>query len=350
MGSQIRHKEFAFPVEVAWEGGRRTSARVAGKQSVRIATPPEFRGADPELWSPEDALVAAAASCLAVTIVALVDREQLPLNGLSVEAEGIVGRRPDGRFGFVRIEQTVRLDTNPGHEEAARALVAKAEDGCLVTVSLDLPVQTRLDVRSRWRNPGSIATPTNEFSVPRFFRRPARPVLLRAADQFTLLALVPAGQILSASYAPYGRRVASATIVLRAAMAAGLSAQQIVSVAGGQLERLLAGAGPLDLGPAPMRSAAAPGPLVERVDARLVAAAARPTAGYPAEEYRQLARLACRLPVGHRDILVVRSVRELLDRHAQCIATDPPHRGPRVPGIHLIFAAAAARTPELPVP
>ena len=37
----------------------------------------------------------------------------------------------------MRIEQTVELTTDAGHEEAARALVAKAEDGCLVTVSLD---------------------------------------------------------------------------------------------------------------------------------------------------------------------------------------------------------------------
>ncbi|HSP74292.1 MAG TPA: OsmC family protein, partial [Gaiellaceae bacterium] len=100
-------REFRFPVEIAWDSGRRTTARVKGKQPLEIATPPEFRGSDPELWSPEDAFVAAAGSCLAVTIAALAEHEQLPLRGLAVRAEGIVGRRADGRFGFVRIEQTV---------------------------------------------------------------------------------------------------------------------------------------------------------------------------------------------------------------------------------------------------
>jgi organic hydroperoxide reductase OsmC/OhrA len=61
----------------------------------------------------------------------------------AVTADGTVGRRPDGRFGFVRIEQTVELTTDAEHEAAAQALVAKAEDGCLVTVSLDLPVHRR---------------------------------------------------------------------------------------------------------------------------------------------------------------------------------------------------------------
>jgi hypothetical protein len=143
----------------------------------------------------------------------------------------------------------------------------------------------------------------------------------------------------------------SATGALRAALAAGLRPEQIAMVAGGQLERLLGGAEPLDLGPAPAAPAPGPGPLLERVHTLLVAAAARLTAGYPAEEYLELARLACQLPAGHADAAAATSVRDLLDRHAAYLATDPPRRGPRVPGIHLIFVAAAiARTPELPVP
>jgi organic hydroperoxide reductase OsmC/OhrA len=148
MASPIRHREFRFPVDVVWHAGRRTTARVPGKSPLRIATPPEFRGTDPDLWSPEDALVAAAGSCLAVTIAALAERGQLPLRGLSVKAEGVVGRRADGRFGFVRIEQTVELEADAGHEGAARALVARAEDECLVSVSLDLPVETTVEIRA----------------------------------------------------------------------------------------------------------------------------------------------------------------------------------------------------------
>ena len=139
-------------------------------------------------------------------------------------------------------------------------------------------------------------------------------------------------------------------MVLRAALAAGLSAEQIAIVAGGKLERLLAGAEPLDLGPAPTAPAPTPGPLLERVHALLVAAAARLTACYPADEYLELARLACELPAGHPDAAVAASVRELLDRHAAYLATDPPRCEPRVPGIHLIFVAAGiARTPNLPI-
>jgi len=148
MASPVRHREFRFPVTVGWDGGRRATARVEGKDPLPIATPPEFRGTDLALWSPEDAFVAAAASCLAVTIAALAEREQLPLRDLSIGAEGIVGRRDDGRFGFTAIEQTVALETDSSHERDARELVARAEDACLVTVSLDLPVKTSVEVHT----------------------------------------------------------------------------------------------------------------------------------------------------------------------------------------------------------
>jgi organic hydroperoxide reductase OsmC/OhrA len=149
MAAEVRHKEFRFPVTIDWDEGRRTTARVDGKPPLAIATPPVFRGTDPELWSPEDAFVAAAGSCLAVTIAALAERDGVTLHGLSVTAEGLVGRRPDGRFGFVRIDQTAIVDVDAEDEMAATTLVAKAEEMCLVSVSLDLPVDTHVEIRPR---------------------------------------------------------------------------------------------------------------------------------------------------------------------------------------------------------
>ena len=143
----MRTKEYAFPVSVGWEGGRTVRVRVDGKGEVAVTSPPEFnRDADPSVWSPEDLFGAAAASCLAVTITGLAQREELPLRSLAVEAVGIVGRRDDGNFGFVRIEQHVAIATDPGEEERARSLVEKAESTCLVRVSLDVDVETTVDV------------------------------------------------------------------------------------------------------------------------------------------------------------------------------------------------------------
>ena len=149
MPAQIRPREFRFPVRIAWDGGRRTIAEVDGKPPLAIATPPQFKGTDPDLWSPEDAFAAAAGSCLAVTVAALAEREQLPMHALSVTATAVAGRRPDGRFGFTRIEQTLAAETDGEHVDALRAVIAKAEETCLVSVSLDLPVETTVEIASR---------------------------------------------------------------------------------------------------------------------------------------------------------------------------------------------------------
>jgi organic hydroperoxide reductase OsmC/OhrA len=142
----VRVKEFEFPLTVEWLGGRRVAAKVEGKQSVEIAPPPVFRGTDPSAWSPEDFLVAADASCLAVTFTGLAEREGLTFGNLRVDATGVCSRRVDGRFGFTRLHLRFSVETDPADRERARELAEKAEAGCLVSASLDVPVETVIDV------------------------------------------------------------------------------------------------------------------------------------------------------------------------------------------------------------
>jgi organic hydroperoxide reductase OsmC/OhrA len=140
----VRAKEFHFPLAVEWIGERRVAARVAGKSVIEIAPPPVFRGTDPTAWSPEDFLVAGAASCLAVTFTGLAARAGLSYTMLKVDADGVAGSRDDGRFGFTRL--LLRLQVETEHAEEARRLAEQAEETCLVSASLDLPVDTRIEV------------------------------------------------------------------------------------------------------------------------------------------------------------------------------------------------------------
>ena len=66
--------DFRFPLEIVWPGEKRVIASVPGKPSIEIATPPESNGIHPDRWSPEDFLVAAVASCYAVTLIAIANR------------------------------------------------------------------------------------------------------------------------------------------------------------------------------------------------------------------------------------------------------------------------------------
>lgn len=142
----MRAKEFSFPVAVEWLGDTRVATRVEGKREIETSSPPEFRGKDATIWSPEDFFVASAASCLAITLQGIAERRDLPLHALTVSGEGVVGRRDDGAFGFTRIRLLVAIKTDAGQEELAREVAQKAEEGCLVAVSLDLPVELEVEV------------------------------------------------------------------------------------------------------------------------------------------------------------------------------------------------------------
>jgi organic hydroperoxide reductase OsmC/OhrA len=140
----VRPKEIHFPLTVEWLGGRQVAAQVEGKPAIEITPPPVFRGTDPATWSPEDFLVAAAASCLAVTFTGLAAKAGLAYTELHVDADGVCGRRNDGRFGFTHLLLTVKIETDDTVK--ARQLAEQAEENCLVSASLDLPVETVIEV------------------------------------------------------------------------------------------------------------------------------------------------------------------------------------------------------------
>lgn len=145
----VRPKEFHFPVSVEWDRDRRVVAHVEGKPAVEVAPPPVFRGTEPTLWSPEDLLVAAAASCLAVTFTGLAQRAQLDYSTLEVDGDGVAGMRDDGHFGFTRLLLRAHVETAAADVERAHELMRQAEESCLVSASLDLPVEAEIEVSAR---------------------------------------------------------------------------------------------------------------------------------------------------------------------------------------------------------
>jgi len=137
-------KDFRYRVSVDWEGDRITNVSSPEKPDLTVATPPEFKNGVPGVWSPEDLLVAAVASCYAVTLVAVAEQRCLPLHQLHVSGTGHLTKRDDGRFGFVAIELTAMIGTEPESVEAMTRIAHFAERGCLISLALDAPVH--LDV------------------------------------------------------------------------------------------------------------------------------------------------------------------------------------------------------------
>ncbi len=166
-------------------------------------------------------------------------------------------------------------------------------------------------------------------------------------DLFSLFSLVPPGQIVFASDAPYGTTLMSASFQLRLALQAGLSREQICSLSSRQALRLAAGEDLVPAGPPIGEREQPPHLLLDRLAQFLLLAAIQVFRGGDASEMLALARLACDIPPDIDDAPVFAAVLDLLDRHARLAAADPSDRRPRS---LLILAVAVARSPDIPLP
>ena len=169
------------------------------------------------------------------------------------------------------------------------------------------------------------------------------------ADLLALFSLVPPGQVLYASDAPYGTSLIGAVLAVRCALAAGLSPEQLALAMGGQAERLLAREEPLDGGPAPGRREAPRDVLLDRAATFLDSAVGRLFVGDPGFESVQLAGLASDVRSDDPHAAAFASIRRLCALYPEVRAQSDGKL--QFAGSHLlILAACIARTPDAPLP
>ena len=170
------------------------------------------------------------------------------------------------------------------------------------------------------------------------------------SDLQTLLALVPPGQVLMASDAPYGTPAWGASSALRHALQVGLDHDQVRAVLGGQAARLVNGEELLDLGPAPGPGRLPRDPLLDRVYAFLLSALGQMFNGVEPAETLALVRLACDVGNEAPQAPVCEAVLSLLDERERYSPEGDGRPQRFAPGLHFIIAAATiARTPDVPV-
>ncbi|HEY1591937.1 MAG TPA: amidohydrolase family protein [Solirubrobacteraceae bacterium] len=167
------------------------------------------------------------------------------------------------------------------------------------------------------------------------------------ADLRALFSLVPPGQIVFASDAPYGATAFSIAFQLRTALQAGLSTEQIRSVTSEQALRVAAGEPLLPAGEAAGEQEHAPHVLLDRVAEFLLISVMGAMRGGDPTEGLALARLACDVPDEVDDAPVFAAIRGLLDGFDAYTAEHPDDRRRMT---FLILATTVARTPDVPVP
>jgi predicted TIM-barrel fold metal-dependent hydrolase len=171
------------------------------------------------------------------------------------------------------------------------------------------------------------------------------------SDVQALFALVPPGQILMASDAPYGTPAFAATMAIRHGLQVGLDPDAVRGVLGAQARRLVEREDPLDLGPAPGIDSLSRDPLLERVYAFLLSGIGQMFAGVDPKETLALAALACDVAPGEPHAPIHEAILSLLEARVNYDPTGDGRPSRFAPGIHLVIVAAAlARTPDVPLP
>jgi organic hydroperoxide reductase OsmC/OhrA len=134
---------FPHHYTVSLEDGRLLAAPRA---AIEVGAPPQFGGSD-QVWSPEDLLVGAVLECLWTTFLAYARRDRLHVQSWRGSGTGVLDKARGGPT-FTSIALTVEIVVAVGDEDRALGLLAKAEQHCIISNVLRVPVTVAASVRA----------------------------------------------------------------------------------------------------------------------------------------------------------------------------------------------------------
>ena len=108
---------------------------IAGRDDLPVGSPH-----DPERYSPEHLLLAAAEICLANYVKLIAQRSKLEILNYESNAEGELEFVPKQGYRFKRILIRPALSVPSGSEALAARVVEKSHRACLIARSLNCPV------------------------------------------------------------------------------------------------------------------------------------------------------------------------------------------------------------------
>ena len=148
MDTLVRHKSFTYRTSTEWTGGKAAHLTSFGKPSLRVASPPEFRG-EPNVWTPEDLIVAAVETCLLMTFTSIAAKRNIDFEAYYSEAVGLLYFTNEHyRFTRIEVKPTIIVREERQIEDALKA-IHDAHKDCLIANSLNGEVVIEPEVRTR---------------------------------------------------------------------------------------------------------------------------------------------------------------------------------------------------------
>lgn len=131
---------YVYQARVEWTGRRTGRVRADGLPDLVVSAPPEFAG-DAGMWTPEHLLVAATASCLMATFLAVAELHKLPVVSYVSKAFARLEKTPGEGYRFTEITVAPEIGVASEDLEKAQKVLARAEKNCFISNSLRATVQ-----------------------------------------------------------------------------------------------------------------------------------------------------------------------------------------------------------------
>ena len=134
------YKSFRYRNNLIWDTARRGRASAPDKPDIEIGSPPEFKGT-PDVWAPEEMLVASLNACLMLTFVSFAQSKKLEFVSYESSAEGLLAN-VDGKYRIVEVSvQPTLVLKSQADIAAARAIMADVKENCFISNSITADVK-----------------------------------------------------------------------------------------------------------------------------------------------------------------------------------------------------------------
>lgn len=139
-----------YTTNVQWSAMRKGKLGTKGMPTIEVATPPEFPGGHPGIWSPEHLFVGSAEICLMTTFLSIAEKSKLVFLNYTSEATGTLEKTDAGmQFTRIVITPTVVVSSDDDVERTVKIL-EKAERYCLISNSMktEVSIEPKVVVRT----------------------------------------------------------------------------------------------------------------------------------------------------------------------------------------------------------
>jgi organic hydroperoxide reductase OsmC/OhrA len=137
---KVKHKTFTYSTNLTWMEGRSGTMGSDGKPSLRVSSPPEFKG-ESGVWTPEDLYVGSIEICHMTTFLAFAARLKMPVVSYQSKAHGIL-EFIDGDYRFTRVIlfPTIVVEREASEEDVL-ACLRDSHKHCIISNSINTLVE-----------------------------------------------------------------------------------------------------------------------------------------------------------------------------------------------------------------